>query len=278
MQFSIIIPVYNSEKYIIRCIGSVKSQTLTDFECILVDDGSTDNSKAVISDSISNDPRFSLYSKPNAGVSSARNFGLSKALGTYVLFIDADDWIEPALLETINAKQHDEDVIQFDFYKTSLRNNKEIKKAIHINSDTHLIMQGEGAVVWKRAFKRSFITGILFDESLKGGEDYLFCSEVFLKKPAYLYIDACLYDYNVSNTDSAMSKKSLDVFSDQLTATRKVIDLLNASGLYEVYENDVYERYFWCLAEFNNWWLCVRNRKPLFRKVIVKLIKILLKW
>lgn len=277
MVYSIIIPVFNCEKYIVRCIDSIKAQTFSDFECILIDDGSTDNSKSLITESIKNDSRFSFYQNEKKGVSSARNFGLSKSLGKYLLFIDSDDWIIPDMLLTLLSKGQNSDVIQFDFYKASNIGERTVKKEIHINSNINLILQGEGATVWKRAFKRSFISGITFDESLKGGEDYLFCSEVFLKNPDFLYLHKCLYNYNVSNIDSAMNKNSLDLFIDQLLATKKVITLLKESDSYDVYKNDINERIFWCLSEFNNYWLSLKIRKPLFRKIILKLIKILLK-
>ncbi len=102
-KVSIIIPVYNSEKFLPRCLESIINQTYKNLEIIIVDDGSTDNSRKIISDYIQKDTRINLISKKNSGVSASRNIGLEKATGNYVIFIDSDDWIE---LKTIE-KMHD---------------------------------------------------------------------------------------------------------------------------------------------------------------------------
>ena len=109
---SIIIPVYNKEQYIDGCLTSILNQTFTDFELILVDDGSTDGSAAVCRRFADADHRISLITKPNGGVSSARNTGLSKADGKYIGFIDSDDAIEPDMYELLirNAEQYQADV------------------------------------------------------------------------------------------------------------------------------------------------------------------------
>lgn len=96
--FSIVIPVYNGEKYLLKTLESVKCQCFTDFEALLVDDGSTDNSAVICRSFVNKDDRFSLYQKPNGGVCSARNYGIERAKGEYIVFIDSDDAIEPSLL------------------------------------------------------------------------------------------------------------------------------------------------------------------------------------
>lgn len=277
MFFSIIIPVYNAQKYIVKCITSIKNQSFTDFECLLINDGSTDDSQNIINKEIANDPRFILINKKNEGVSSARNLGLNNAKGDFIIFIDIDDWIEPELLQEIKNVSNDNDIIQYDFYKASIKNGKYDKREIHIKSDINLILQGEGAVVWKRAFRHSLINDLRFDESLAGGEDYLFCSNAFLRNPRVYFLDKPLYNYNISNENSAMSKNSINTFIDQLTATKKVEALLKDNNVFEKYEENLYERYFWCLAEFNNWWLTLRGKSPKIRRILVKLIKIILK-
>ncbi len=116
MRFSIIIPVYNVEKYISKCIESVKGQTLTDFECLIIDDGTKDKSIEKAIEAIGNDERFKIYHKVNGGLSDARNYGIDKATGEYLFFLDSDDYIGNTLLEdTYNmAKKHDSDIVCFD--------------------------------------------------------------------------------------------------------------------------------------------------------------------
>lgn len=277
MFISIIVPIFNSQSFIKKCIESIKKQTFMDFECLLINDGSTDNSENIIKQEIATDSRFILITKQNGGVSSARNLGLKNAKGDFIIFVDSDDWIEQDLLQEINNCSDKNDIIQYDFYKVSNNKSGELKKEIHIKSNINMILQGEGAVVWKRAIKRTFIEGLRFDESLSGGEDYLFCSNVFLKDSHFAYIDKCLYNYNISNINSAMSKTSINTFIDQLIATKKVEEKLEETNCLNNYENDINERYFWCLAEFNNWWLKLRNKKAFIRRILLKIIKIILK-
>lgn len=116
MRFSIIIPVYNVEMYISKCIESVKEQTLTDFECLIIDDGTKDKSIEKAIEVIGNDERFKVYHKANGGLSDARNYGIDKATGEYLFFLDSDDYIGNTLLEdTYNmAKKCDSDIVCFD--------------------------------------------------------------------------------------------------------------------------------------------------------------------
>ncbi len=100
-KLSVIVPVYNSEQYLPACIESVLRQTYTDFELILVDDGSTDGSLSVCREYARQDSRIRVLHKENGGVSSARNLGLEHATGAYISFVDGDDWIEPDLYERL---------------------------------------------------------------------------------------------------------------------------------------------------------------------------------
>lgn len=110
---SIIVPVYNSSKYLDECINSIISQSFTDFEVLLVDDGSTDNSYEICNNYSSHDTRIKLYYKGNGGVSSARNFAINKVKGTYITFIDSDDFIKESCLKNMVDNINDNvDLIQ----------------------------------------------------------------------------------------------------------------------------------------------------------------------
>ncbi len=100
-QVSVIIPMYNVEKYIRKCLTSVKNQTFTDFEVLMIDDGSPDNSGKIAAEFEKNDKRFTLYKKVNGGLGDARNFGLERAKGKYVVFIDSDDYIKKNYIEIL---------------------------------------------------------------------------------------------------------------------------------------------------------------------------------
>ena len=110
-KISVIIPVYNKEKYIEACLKSVDKQTFKDFEVLIIDDGSTDRSKQIIDCFITNRPRYTLLNGKHNGVAEARNIGLKNATGEWVTFIDADDWIEDDYLETLYSEQNEADLV-----------------------------------------------------------------------------------------------------------------------------------------------------------------------
>lgn len=118
MEVSVVIPIYNSEKYILKCIQSVLDQTFTDYELILVNDGSTDNSLSIIKEFENKDQRIIIYNQENRGVSCARNSGLKLASGRYITFIDSDDYVEPDFLEQLVSKTE----ASVDFVFSGMRN------------------------------------------------------------------------------------------------------------------------------------------------------------
>ncbi len=102
-QISIIVPVYNIEKYFHRCVDSILSQTFTDFELLLINDGSNDNSGAICDEYAAKDARIRVFHKENGGVSSARNLGLDNAKGEWITFVDSDDYVKPDYLSNLLA-------------------------------------------------------------------------------------------------------------------------------------------------------------------------------
>ena len=116
MKVSVIVPVYNVEKYIEKCLLSIQNQTFTDFECLVINDGTKDKSIEVAKKVVGNDPRFRFFDKENGGLSDARNFGIEKASGEYLCFIDSDDYIHEELLELtyMMGKEYDSDIVCFD--------------------------------------------------------------------------------------------------------------------------------------------------------------------
>ena len=134
MKFSIIIPVYQAEKYLEKCVNSVLSQTFTDFQLILVDDGSSDSSPEMCDRFKADDSRVTVIHQKNSGVSSARNKALEQVNSEYVIFIDSDDWIDENWLERINGLADEKaDMIAFDYYEyhsEDLRKRPEITEAL----------------------------------------------------------------------------------------------------------------------------------------------------
>lgn len=100
-QISVIVPVYNAERYLHRCVDSILSQTFSNFELLLINDGSKDSSGAICDEYAAKDPRVRVFHKENGGVSSARNLGLDNACGEWIAFVDSDDWISENYLESM---------------------------------------------------------------------------------------------------------------------------------------------------------------------------------
>lgn len=115
---SIIVPVYNTERYIRECLNSLIQQSYSHIEIIAVDDGSTDNSLCLLKELSVKDSRLKVFSQPNQGVSAARNLALSKATGTYVMFVDADDWIDLSTIEECLQAIKDADVCFLHTYES----------------------------------------------------------------------------------------------------------------------------------------------------------------
>ena len=119
MKFSIIIPVYNVEKYLRQCLDSLQKQVYENFEVIIVNDGSPDQSQVIIDEFVQKDARFFGYQKENGGLSDARNYGVEKATGDYLLFVDGDDYISPDYLksieETVSNTKFNERIDQHGF-------------------------------------------------------------------------------------------------------------------------------------------------------------------
>ncbi|HHK7549987.1 TPA: glycosyltransferase family 2 protein, partial [Streptococcus pneumoniae] len=110
---SIIVPIYNVENYLRMCLDSIQNQTYQNFECLLINDGSPDNSAEICREYVAKDSRFRYFEKENGGLSSARNYGIERAEGTVITFVDSDDWLEGNSLEILYDKmnQYDADVV-----------------------------------------------------------------------------------------------------------------------------------------------------------------------
>lgn len=160
MKFSVIIPVYNVEKYLAKCLDSVINQTNQDFEVIVVNDGSPDNSQKIIDEYIEKYPdKIKSFIKENGGLSDARNFGISKASGEYIIFLDSDDYIEEKLLEKIDEKIKEDkqlDVIGYNLVDVNenleiIRDTKKGKSGILTGEEAISYLVSEAKVCFEPA-------------------------------------------------------------------------------------------------------------------------------
>ena len=215
---SIIVPVYNVEKYLKRCVDSILNQTFTDFELILVDDGSTDNSGKICDEYSEKDCRIKVIHKKNGGVSRERNVGLENAIGEYVMFCDADDFVDEEWAKTLlyYAKNNPLSLINCEYYKYSENSNVsnkiimyDVETATHINKNQYYFYykKGYSHSVFNRIFRKEIIKSheIRFNEIVKVGEDVLFVLEYLKYCVDFLYIPKGLY-YWVDNFESTSRK------------------------------------------------------------------------
>ncbi len=221
--FSIIIPVYNVSNYIEVTVGSILSQTYSNFELLLIDDGSIDGSSELLDKMEQNDKRIRVFHQPNSGVSAARNLGLENAVGEWIVFVDGDDAISNDTLYVLSRciKRHPSvDLIGYGFEKVeniSLGNiNENIANNCYdndcycketINDCSRRVCFGalNHYMVWTEAFRRDILGDLRF-EPLKNGEDVLFCNSLALKANYYVALDARLYLY-LQREGSAKSNK-----------------------------------------------------------------------
>lgn len=210
-MISIIIPVYNSEKFLHKCVNSVLHQTFPNWELILVDDGSSDSSGRICDMFAQYNPKVKTIHKKNGGVSSARNAGLDVAIGEYVMFVDSDDWIEPELCQDLVDGIRQSDIV-IGGYKAFFAKGqvehvaKENKVQFPEEFSTISVQLYENSLLnapFSKLYRRSLIGTQRFDENTRLGEDFLFNLE-YLPKCRYIStVPSSGYVYNVLNENSA---------------------------------------------------------------------------
>ncbi|MCR5725515.1 MAG: glycosyltransferase [Treponema sp.] len=217
VSVSIIVPVYKAEKYLCRCLDSIASQTFTDWECILIDDGSPDKSGAICDEYASRDRRFRVIHQQNKGVSVARNVGLDTAAGTYIAFVDSDDWIDSQMLSQL--------------YSCAVENCAEVvicgtccvKGKKYSNETTSygwMEMPKDFAVwrqgPWAKLFLRTFLSkhNICFPEGIALAEDLYFTFHVFFTSHKIFGITESFYHY-FWNPESAVHTVSSKKIADE---------------------------------------------------------------
>ena len=232
MKFSIVIPVYNVEKYIERCIKSVLAQTFQDFELLIIDDGSTDHSLDIIT-KYQNDNRIRVFSQKNSGTGTARNLGMNNASGEYCVFVDGDDYIDSTLLDMLN------DALKFNTYDAVLFNGRRVDENGKYICDFEMCGKFRGEILvsnhpeililptapWNKVFSMKFIkeSNVSFSEGISF-EDTAF-SRVLLSKAKKIYIDGGIYYNYVQRKTSAVNTSCIDKMMDIIPANK---DLINA--------------------------------------------------
>ena len=221
---SIIVPIYNVENYLRHCLESIQNQTYQNFECLLINDGSSDNSAEICREYVEKDSRFRYFEKENGGVSSARNLGIERSKGQYITFIDSDDWVDSDYLELlyikINEYNADLAVLTYkqysmndgcfylhvweqDYYEKYYTGNELLNSLPNLeNYDSTF------NVSWGKLFKRNFLETATFNEQRIMGEDLEFNFKIFLQIKSCIYLNKALYNFRQHHLSTRARKIS----------------------------------------------------------------------
>ncbi|MDD6388172.1 MAG: glycosyltransferase family 2 protein [Bacilli bacterium] len=230
-KISIIVPVYNAQKYLKKCINSIINQTYKNIEILLINDGSIDNSLEICKEYEKKDSRIIVINKKNKGVSNTRNVGIKKSTGDYIVFIDSDDWFELDAIETMYniIKEKNLDMVRFNYQingkpQTSYTNVTDFEKNI-LNGNIP-------AYVCIFIFKKQFIKNILFKEDISMMEDTTFIVELLEKKPKLLLSDKVIYNYYLREDSLSRGKKNYKKnIKDILKVNKYINEILKHNDL-----------------------------------------------
>lgn len=233
-QISIIVPVYNSGKYLGRCIDSILSQTFRDFELILVDDGSTDGSGAICDEYASNDSRIRVIHKLNGGVSSARQCGCDAVTAKYSIYIDSDDYVENCMLQDMYdvITEKDADLVVCDYIINDSIGCQRYKKQIVSEESSKLLidileMRTFGAL-WNKLIRHSLYKqyNVSFIKDINYCEDVLVLAQLLKNKINTAYVPKGNYHYCFDKSDSITRKYTEETFKTRILFVEKLQEIL----------------------------------------------------
>ncbi|PYZ95077.1 glycosyl transferase [Salipaludibacillus keqinensis] len=239
-KVSIIVPVYNAEKYLEFCIESIINQSYSNIEILVVNDGSIDKSESIVQEFQKKDKRIKYYYQINSGPADARNTGLMHATGDYIAFIDADDKVEQnyILLLVKKMETSNSDLICSGYKDVS-------QFGIKIHSDFNLsdtnsakrmlltMCEGTGGVLWSKLFKRNLIEQhrLKLKSELFMCEDLVFVLEYASNCECFTYIDEFQYHYNRLNQNSISAKINIEYLENYLTVWKQIEKILFKSNI-----------------------------------------------
>lgn len=273
IKVSVIVPIYNAERYLKKCIDSILNQSLKEIEVILINDGSTDGSIKIIEEYSKNDSRVVILNLKNGGPGKARNEGIKIAKGEYLSFVDSDDYIEREFLEKLyKTATHNKvqmvmtnykDINMFDGVKSIINHNLEcgivyneerIKNEI-ISTFTKVGNYGFFNLCNKLYLREYILSlGFLIDETRDHGEDWLFNIKVFLNLNSFMALNEPLYNYIHSNSNSLMTKYRENQFELYLDGRKKILSLLPSDIIdyNSLNKNFIYEFSSYIIKTYRN--------------------------
>lgn len=243
-MITVVVPVYNNALYLESCLDSILAQTYRDLEIICVNDGSTDNSLELLHTIAKRDPRVTVLSQENAGVSAARNAGLELAHGDFVAFVDSDDELEPDMYETLLklATEYQADIAHCGYKRMHLdgteKNIQGTEKLLVQDSWNAIqcLLTGKFFVgsLWNKLYKKELFSDVRFDTSLKINEDVLINVQVFLKAKKLVFLDVPKYYYYERASSSCSRTNQLRKKQDCVAASKKMLEACTNTQLESV--------------------------------------------
>lgn len=253
MKISVIVPVFNVEKYLEQCLNSIVGQSYENLEIIIVNDGSTDGSGEICEKFAAIDSRISLIHQINGGVSVARNTGIEKASGDYITFVDSDDWLEKEMYTKMMSKTEKFHLLDMVMCDTILvKNDTNIKSTGFIRSGSYsksqiiselyptlLVTEDFGKIpivsVWNCLIRRSILikNNIRFEPSLKYSEDYLFMAKLMINVNSFFYFKG-IFSYHYRQYPESRSKLlQKDWWPSLVSLNKKLRELLENSAEFD---------------------------------------------
>lgn len=244
-KVSIIIPAYNAEKYLARCLNSIAVQTMPDFECIIVDDGSIDKTGSVANSFAKRDTRFRVIHQKNAGVSMARQAGIDAATGVYTIQFDADDWVEGTILEELLsvAENTAADMVICDFYMFFL-NDKIYVSQQPQSLKTEVVfgqmMQQLHGALWNKLIRRDCYVryNIHFPSDMKVLEDKYICLSLLSHPIRVEYLPKALYYYDRTQNAQSLLNKGISS-ADWIKPFELIADTTDLSKSYQYFDRAI---------------------------------------
>jgi len=274
-KFSIIVPVYNCSQYLEHCIQSILSQSFSDFELILIDDGSKDNSLELCKQYEKNDNRIKTIHQENKGVSSARNTGLDISKGEYILFVDSDDFIDESMLFNLSNSVSPDSLTHFGF--SLVKNGRVFSK--HTDGGIFDLISGNGGEIWRCCFPARVKDKCHFNPNLIAGEDYLFHISAYCLIKKIKVVKESFYFYTTDNEESAMHSDFLINCDNQINATINAEFLLKKHNLIDSEtKKGLSERKSWCKEQlFKYGSKTLPAKKTLLSRITHKALFVVLK-
>lgn len=284
IKFSIIVPIYKVEEFLPKCIESILNQSYSNFELLLVDDGSPDSCPQICDEYEKKDSRIRTIHKKNGGLVSARNVGIANSRGNYICYVDGDDWIDKNLLKKVNKaiNETDPDIVVFNLEKIykdrkepvkfdnrcGLYNKKELSEEIYpimMYDPSKPFCKGKVfPAACNKVYKKKLLEEhYCRDERIKMGEDNAFVFECFLYAERVYYLDEILYEYNQLNVNSFSNSYDAKRFENNMYLTKYIEKRILPNHEYMYNQINAFKAYWLIMAIFHE----VKNKRKFFDSV-----------